>query len=129
MSASSRGRLSSGLSGGLTGAGTGAAIGSVVPGIGTAIGAGAGFLLGGIGGALTPDEPTGPSPEELQLEQDKLNQDRDQFGLSFKQNQFADAKKFGFMGLQQLAANRAEANANTRRYNFRNDLLAAARGQ
>jgi hypothetical protein len=105
-----------------TGAATGAAAGSIVPGIGTAIGAGVGLL----GGLLTPDEPVGPSPEELAMEQQRINNQNDQFNLDFGQKKFEDSKTFGLAGLHELAAQRQEAMANLRRYNFRNDLLAAA---
>jgi hypothetical protein len=130
MDAKSRRRLSSGLSGFATGAGSGAEIGSMIaPGIGTAIGAGAGALLGGIGGALTPDEPQGPSPEELALKQQEINNQNNQFNLEFGQKKLNDNKTWGFEGLKALAAQRQSAMANLRRYNFRNDLLAAAGGK
>ena len=52
-----------------------------------------------------------------------------QFNLNFGQKQLDDSRNFGFNTLADMAQRRQDADKLTRRYNFRNALMSAARGQ
>jgi hypothetical protein len=90
------------------------------------IGLGAQFL----GAAMddTPEQQLELERQKLALDRERMNQENNQFNQTLGQKKYEDERTFGFQGLNQLAANRAEAGAKLRKYNFRNAVLDAAKG-